>query len=38
MPGIVAPTVLGASGIDRVVLSCSTTHVLFSNVTIVALE
>ncbi len=35
---IVAPTVLSTSGLYRVVLSCSTTHVLFSDVTIVALK
>jgi hypothetical protein len=35
---IVAPTVLSASGLNHVVLSCSTTHVLFSDVTIVALK
>lgn len=35
---IVAPTVLSASGFNRIVLSCSTTHVRFSNVTIVPLK
>jgi hypothetical protein len=35
---IVAPMVVSASGLGHVVLSCSTTHVRFSNVTIVALE
>jgi hypothetical protein len=35
---IVAPTVLSASCSERVVLSCSTTHVRFSDVTIAALK